>query len=253
MVRKRLVTVLAAVLLTLVGTVIIVTYVSTAERRALEGQQRTTVLAANERIPANTAASDLVELVHPIDVPVDLRPEDAIATLDNVADQVTAADLLPNEPLRLGQFQAPDTGTARGGQDLPDEFQIVSVSLEPQRALGGRVQPDQLVGVIISMDRAEIVDPDAPGGTSTPDEATGMVLNRVRVTAVDGGVDPETGEAGGAVTVAFAVDEPDAERLVFGAEHGRIWLTEQNDNTPPIDPAFRTRRDILKDIDTGGQ
>ena len=68
-----------------------------------------------------------------------------------------------------------------------------------------------------------------------------------------GGIDADTGEVGGTVMVSFAVDESDAERLVFGAEHGRIWLTEQNENTPTINGTFRSRQNILTDLDTGGQ
>jgi hypothetical protein len=106
---------------------------------------------------------------------------------------------------------------------------------------------------MLSVDQVDIPADANPDEMEVADSATGMVLNRVPVTAVTGGVDEETGEAaGGTVMVSFAVDEPDAERLVFGAEHGRIWLTEQTEETPSIDVRFWTRQNVFDNVDTGG-
>ena len=251
--RRRLLTIAGALLLTLIGTVIIVIYVSSAERRARQGEELTTVLVANERIPAGTAAGELTERVQSIEVPRYVRPGDAVEDVAALGQQVTSGDILPDEPLREGQFGPPTPGGAAGGQDLPAELQIVSLALEPQRALGGRIRPDQEVGIMLSLDQADIPDEDNPGDTELAESATGMVLNRVPVTAVTGGVDEETGEVGGTVMVSFAVDESDAERLIFGAEHGRIWLTEQTEETPSINIQFRTRQNVFGDVDTGGR
>ncbi|HSK90951.1 MAG TPA: Flp pilus assembly protein CpaB [Euzebyales bacterium] len=252
--RRRLVAILAAVLLTLVGTVIIVAYVSSAEQRARQGEELTTVLVADERIAAGTPAADLTDRVRSIEVPQYVRPGDAVEDVAALGQQVASGDILPEEPLREGRFGPPTPGGAAPGMDLPEGHQIVSVSLEPQRALGGRIRPGQEVGIMLSVDQAEVPDATNPNETQVADSATGMVLNRVPVTAVTGGLDEETGQAAaGAVMVSFAVDESDAERLVFGAEHGRIWLTEQTEDTPSISEGFRTRDNVFRDVDTGGR
>jgi pilus assembly protein CpaB len=251
--RRRLLTILAAVLLTLIGTVIIVTYVNSAERRARQGEELTTILVADEPIPAGTAAGDVTARVRPLEVPRYVRPGDAVEDVAALGQQVTSGDILPDEPLREGQFGPPTPGGAAAELDLPEELQIVSVALEPQRALGGRIQPGQEVGIMLSVDQAEIPTDANSDQVEIAESATGLVLNRVPVTAVTGGLDEETGEAGGgAVMVSFAVDESDAERLVFGAEHGRIWLTEQSQETPSINDQFRTRENVFQDVDTGG-
>jgi pilus assembly protein CpaB len=254
MTRRRLLTIALAVLLTLFGTVILIAYISSAEQRARQGQELTTVLVPTAEIEANVPARDLADRVTSEEVPRDMRPEDAVSGLDELRDRVTAVTLLPGEPLRAGRFQAPGRTRTPGGMAIPEGMQVVSVALEPQRALGGRLQEGQLVGVMLSVDQAEVPSPDDPGETDVADTATGMVLNRVLVTNVVGAINEETGQVDGTVMVSFALDESDAERLVFGAEHGRIWLTEQNDDTPTLENQFRTRQNIFQDVvvDTEG-
>jgi pilus assembly protein CpaB len=250
--RRRVLTIAAAVLLTLFGTVILVAYVNSAEQRARQGEELTTVLVPTEEIPADTPAAELADRVTTDEVPRDLRPEDAISTLDDIGDRVTAVPLLPGEPIRAARFQSPGAAETPGTAGIADDLQIVSLALEPQRALGGRISAGQLVGVVLSVDQADIPDPDDPTGTIVADSATGMVLNRVPVTAVSGGADPETGQTGQTIVVSLALDESDVERLVFGAEHGRVWLTEQNDDTPNLGGTFRTRDNIFENVGRGG-
>ena len=252
MTRRRLLTIAAAVLLTLFGTVILIAYVSSAEQRARQGQELTNVLVPTAVVEANVPARDLAERVTTEEVPRDMRPEDAVSNLDQLGDRVTAVKLLPGEPLRAERFQEPGRARTAGGTDIPEGMQVVSVALEPQRALGGRLEEGQLVGVMLSVDQAEVPDPEDQTSTVVADTATGMVLNQVLVTHVAGAVDEETGQADGTVMVSFALDESDAERLVFGAEHGRIWLTEQNDDTPTLGGTFRTRENIFDAVDTEG-
>src|SRR5690554_4649886 len=136
MTRKRILTIAAAVVLTAIGTVIIVAYVNAAEQRARQGEQLTTVLVPTEEIPAGEAAADLANRVTTEEVPQDLRPEDAVSSLDELGDRVTSTSLLPGEPLRAARFVAPDAAGDDGR--IPEGMQVVSLALEPQRALGGR-------------------------------------------------------------------------------------------------------------------
>jgi len=106
-------------------------------------------------------------------------------------------------------------------------MQEVTIQLEPRRALGGDVAPGDTVGVFMSF---------------TPpvkDYETHLKFQKVRVTRVQGAVAPaaeraESAEAstpGPAPTEAFlvslAVDVPMAERIVYAAEHGTIWLSKE--------------------------
>jgi pilus assembly protein CpaB len=98
----------------------------------------------------------------------------------------------------------------------------VSILLEPQRAVGGRLAAGDSVGVHVSLD-------DRP--------STHVVLNRVLVTQVQGAPAPapegegtETASSGGAapsasLLVTLGLRPEQAEAVVFGMEHGTVWLS----------------------------
>ncbi|HSK97712.1 MAG TPA: RcpC/CpaB family pilus assembly protein [Euzebyales bacterium] len=245
--NRRLLTIIAAVVLTLLGTWIIVIYVSSAEQRAAGNQELTNVLVPIEEIPADTPADQMQDLVEVRSVPADLRPEDAITELADVEGRVTDANLLPGEPLRAGRFVEPGEAGPGGRATVDEGDQIVTVSLEAQRALGGELRAGTRVGVLVSMDGAEVPDDEATAttdDTDTADASTGFVLNDIPVVAVSGG--GGEGGGGGGLTISLSVDQNEAARIVFGAEHGRIWLTEQNDQTVTSGGSIRTRDNVYR-------
>lgn len=251
--RRRALTIVAAVLLTLFGTVVLVAYVNSAERRAREGTEVVRVLVANDTIPPNTPAADMTELVDVAEIPADFRQADAVARLDDLGDQVTTTTILPRQQIVQAQFGEPGQGGQGGGQRVEEGKEIVALTLEPQRAVGGRLAPGDMVSVLISMDQAEAPNEADPEETVPVDASTGLVLNEVPVRAVTGGVTEESGEAAAAVTVSLEVDGSDAERIVFGAEHGRIWLTLNGESVPPPDIQTRTRENVYEGIGSGGR
>jgi pilus assembly protein CpaB len=105
-------------------------------------------------------------------------------------------------------------------------MQEVSVLLEPQRAVGGRLKAGDTVGVVVSL------KPDNGGKAETH-----AVLHRVLVTQIQGApapvdtkADPQTASAGSpaptaSLMVTLAVSAAQAEAVVFGVEHGTLWLT----------------------------
>lgn len=242
--RRRLLTITSAIVLTLVGMWIIVVYVNNAEERAVGNEELTNVLVPVEEIPAGTSIEEMQNLVTVQSVPADLRPDDAVTDLAEVGNLVTDVDLLPGEPIRSGRFTEPGQGGRSGGAVVDEGDQIVSITLESQRALGGRIRAGQRVGILISIDQAEIPDDQNAGQTTVVDTTTGFVLNDIPVVAVDGG-----GEGGG-VMVSLSVDQSEAGRVVFGAEHGRIWLTEQNEQTVTAGGRIRTPETIYQGTPT---
>lgn len=243
---------MAAVLLTLFGTVVLIAYVNSAEQRAREGAEVVRVLVANDTIPPDTPAADMVDLVDVAEIPADFRQADAVVQLDDLEGRVTTTTILPKQQIVQAQFGEPGQGAQAGGQRVEEGMEIVALTLEPQRAVGGRLSPGDAVSVLISMDQAEVPDEDNPNETVGADATTGLVLNDVPVRAVTGGVTEDSGEAAAAVTVSLEVDGLDAERIVFGAEHGRIWLTLNGEGAPAPDIQTRTRENIYDDIGPGG-
>jgi pilus assembly protein CpaB len=223
--RRRLLAAIAALVLALVGTVVLVAYVRGAENRALAGVQTVDVLVVQQPVPAGTAATELTGLVGVEQVPAKAAVQGRVTDLDELAGQVATVDLQPGEQLLAARFAGPDDLQAPGTVAVPAGAQEVSVLLEPQRAVGGRLAAGDTVGVFISLDPP----------------STHVVLHRVLVTQVQGAPAPaegpddvETTSAGSpapaaSLMVTLAVTAEQAEGVVFGAEHGTLWLSLEPD------------------------
>jgi pilus assembly protein CpaB len=224
--RRRLLAALAAVLLLFVGTVVLLAYVRGADARALAGVQTVEVLVADQLIPEGTAADELTALVRTETLPRKAAVEGRVTDLDALSGLVATVDVQPGEQLLASRFGEEDAAGAEGTVPVPAGLQEVSVLLEPQRAVGGRLAAGDTAGVVISL---------AEGTTHA-------VLHEVLVTEVKGAPAPvqEGGAAGTetaaaavpsqALMITFAVTAAQAEAVVFGMEHGTVWLTLENED-----------------------
>ena len=226
---RRLLAAAAALVLLVAGTVVLVGYVRGAEARALAGVRTVEVLVADALIPAGTPGTALADLVRVEVLPAKAALAGRVTDLASVADGVASVDLQPGEQLLDSRFPRPDELVAPGTVPVPDGLQEVSIVLEPQRAVGGRLAAGDRVGVLVSMTHTE-------GGT------THAVLHQVLVTQVQGAPAPAAPPAddaapvsapapSGSLLLTFAVTAAQAEAVVFGAEHASIWLTLE-----PADP-----------------
>jgi pilus assembly protein CpaB len=221
--RRRLLAASAALVLLVVGTVVLVAYVRGADARAFAGAQPVQVLVVDQLVPAGTPGSDLAEFVRTDTVPAKVAVEGRVTDLADLTGLVATTDLEPGEQLLAGRFQNPDHMQAPGTVAVPQGLQEVSILLEPQRAVGGRLAAGDTVGVYLSQGQ--------PAGQ------THAVLHRVLITQVqgapaapdpkaEGAVDPAASSApASSLMVTLAVDAKDAETVVFGAEHGTLWLS----------------------------
>ena len=225
--RRRLLAAFAALVLALAGAVVLVAYVRGADARAAAGMQTVPVLVVQRLVPEGTPADQLADEVDTELVPAKTAVPGRVADLADLAGKVATVDLQPGEQLLAGRFAFPDDLRAPGTVDVPAGDQEVSVLLDPQRAVGGRLAAGDEVGVYLSM-----TDPTA---------STHGVLHGVLVTQVQGapappsdGTDTQTASAGsaaptGSLMVTLAVSARDAEEIVFGAEHGTLWLSLEPD------------------------
>ena len=210
--RRKLIGIIASIVLAAVGTAVLVAYVRSAEDRALDGEQALGVLVVTETIPKGTKAEDLTAQVKTEQVPSKVVAEGAVADLRALNGLVAGADLLPGEQLVQSRFSA---AAASGVAVAAPGSLKVTVAMDALRAIGGQVRAGDSVGVL-----ASFVEP----------ETTRLILQKVAVTDVrsEAGV-AVTGKADGtAVTgrlwVTLAVDAPSVERVVFAAEYGTLWL-----------------------------
>jgi pilus assembly protein CpaB len=221
-VRRRLLAAFAALVLLVAGTLVLLAYVRGADARAFAGARTVEVLVVDELIPAGTSGDELAALVRTELLPAKAALEGRVTDLSSLAGRVATLDLQPGEQLLASRFESPGDLQAPGTVAVPEGLQEVSILLEPQRAIGGRLAAGDAVGVFVSV---------AP--------ATHAVLHDVLVTQVQGApvtapADGETatasaGAPAASLMITLAVSAAQAEAVVFGAEHGTLWLSLEPD------------------------
>src|SRR5439155_17077364 len=123
--------------------------------------------------------------VHSEAVPEKVALPSRVTDLAALAGRVATVDLQPGEQLLASRFVRPTELQAPGTVAVPAGLQEVSVLLEPQRAVGGRLVAGDTVGVYVSVTLDQ-------GGA-----ATHAVLHRVLVTQVQGAPAPADPKAAG--------------------------------------------------------
>jgi len=274
-----------ALLLAGVGTFFLVRYVQTAEDRALEGEELVDVLVVDDRIAAGTPVEDLDDLVRLENLPAKVAVGGAVTDLASLAGLVAAIDLLPGEQVVASRFITLEAyqDTLRGVPkvDVPADLLQVTLSLSPERAVGGVVKPGDVVAVFASFDPfalggveptglapeeipvfvpepAEGEEQQAITGLQTPN-STKIILHKVLVTNVQAErlpqqVTEEEQVAGapdlaptGNLLITLALGPVDAERLVFTAEHGWVWLGLEGADVDESDTEVQ-RRSIIYEV-----
>ncbi len=218
--RRRLIAALAALVLAATGAVVLLAYVRGADARALAGTQTVDVLVVDQPVAAGTPGEALADLVRTERLPAKAAVPGGVADLDALTGQVATVDLQPGEQLLATRFAAPEDLTVPGTVAAPTGTSEVSILLEPQRAVGGRLAAGDTVGVHVSLE-----------------DSTRVVLNRVLVTQVQGAPAPapdgqttDTAATGGAapsasLMITLGLRPEQAEAVVFGMEHGTVWLS----------------------------
>jgi pilus assembly protein CpaB len=239
--------VLASILLAVLATAVLVAYVRGARARAAAGVPTHQVLVVGkDAIPKGTKAADLASKVTQKTVPEDVIVPGAVSDLAKLQGKVAAIDLQPGEQLTTGRFATPEQVASSG---IPAGLQEVTVALDPERAVGGTLRPGDTVGVIASFAPFDFTNtagnPNAGTITKTPN-VSNLILHKILVTQVQMSKVPPapkqlsananatttttaaaTQSPEGSILVTLAVDAPSAERIVFAAEWGKLWLTNE--------------------------
>lgn len=276
---RRAIGIIGAVAVAALGTLLLVGYVRGAEDRALAGEELADVLVVDLPIAQGTPASNLTPFVRLEQVPMKIRAEGGIADLATLFDLVAATDLLPGEQLVAARFVTAESLEKHARIEVPADALEVTISISPERALGGQLVPGDVVAVIASFDPfdlntfepsdlgpGEIIDPNEiflgasdndPGSSVRSPASTGLILHRVLVTAVQleqlprlAGDDlpedtPELAPTGN-LLITLAAEVDDVERIVFAAEHGFIWLASEGTDVVDSPTPIQTRGTVYR-------
>jgi pilus assembly protein CpaB len=235
-VTRRILTMILAIVLAVIGTGAVLLYVRQADQRAMTGLRAVTVLVATQQIPAGTTAQAALAngLLSRQQLPARSVPADAVSSLAGVGGLVLSSPL-PSGQLLLRPLLV--TAVATGATlPIPKGKVALTVLMCVQKAVAGFIQPGSQIAVFNTFYTGGPVT----ASCSTADWShaknvhTRLVLNRVEVLAVGqasagqigaatstafGQADsPSSSVQGGTVLITVAVNQADAERLIEIAE-----------------------------------
>lgn len=230
--KSRLLGGIAALVLAIVGTIMLVNYVSQADRRAQVALDPVEVIIIESAVPAGTTAEELKSHVQLRSIPGAAKAADALSSLTESVGLVTSVTLEPGEQLLASRLIDPSQQKLPGTVEVPADMQEVTVLLPPESVVGGTVRAGDLVGLFVTY-----TDPANPDGS-----ATRLLFDKVLVTAVQQAppsaeqtADGTSAVPSGSSFVTFARTSTDAAKIILSTRTGNIWLTKQTAKTPDSD------------------
>jgi pilus assembly protein CpaB len=239
--KRRVLTILLAVALAVIGTVAVLVYVNQADARAVAGQKAVTVLVASETIPSGTKAGEAMSSLRKETLPASSVSSDAVAEI--TADQdslVTSTNLSPGQVLLKSMLVSAEE--VSGGLAIPEGKVAVTITLCKAEMVAGNVR----VGSQVSVFGTVVTGDDAtaqPNCTGQHKQQLGTVNNtrvvvpKVQVLAIGPASSASqddskaTNAAAGSSSpqndmtlVTFAVNQDDAERLILLTQTGLPYL-----------------------------
>ena len=113
--KRRIIGILAAVILAIIGTVALVGYVQSAKDKAVAEEALVDVYVVDKLVPKGATAETIKSSVSVEQVPARLEQPGAITDLEDVGANVAATDLQPGDQLLAARLVPKDAG-GRGGQ-----------------------------------------------------------------------------------------------------------------------------------------
>src|SRR6478672_4675158 len=152
--KTRLLGGIAALLVAIIGTVLLVSYVQNADKRALAGTETESIYVVQKAIPAGTAADQLSARVTKKDVPKLALAENSITNLASLGSKVTAVTLMPGEQLLSSRLVDANAFLGPARVQVPAGMQELTLKLPIERVAGGILKAGDTVGIFLSMDVA---------------------------------------------------------------------------------------------------
>lgn len=235
--KIRLLGGIAALLVAIIGTVLLVTYVQNADKRALANTETESVYVVEKAISAGTGIDKMAGDVVKKDVPKSAVAAGAVTDLSDVGQKVTGVALMPGEQLLSTRMVDAASLIGPSRVAVPQGLQEITLKLPIERVVGGTLAAGDSVGIFLSVD----------GATSASSE-TQLTFHKVLVTAAqfsNGSAaksqDPaaEDDATKGSLTskkkttsddtylITVARNAADAERIIYATEFGTVYLSKE--------------------------
>ncbi len=216
--KSRLAVVTLSIVLGLLAAVAATGYVSSARAKLMSGAEPRRVFLTTKPIDAGTSFEEMLArgAVEEAEAPAKYVPSDAISSPDQVSGRVLLHDLAEGEALSMSGFKAAQGSNVAG--QIPAGRIAVSIPVDEVTGVGASISPGDLVVVFATfspgprgVDYTKILLRQAQVITSSFDAKTSSALNSSSGTA-------------GKKTVTLALTPKEAEKAVFAAEKGHVWV-----------------------------
>jgi pilus assembly protein CpaB len=247
---RRTILLCVAFLIAALGTTMVVLYVQGIDARATEGQELVEVLTATDVIDPGESVADAQAAgkFEKTEVVRDDLTEGALSSTSAIDGKVALGTIYPGQQVIAQQF-----GKAGSEETLtiPEDKLAVSVELTDPARVAGFVTPGSHVAIFVSAD-PELYNPD--GTTQKLPQYTRLLLPDVEVigvgtTSVTARTtkddDGETTEQVPRTILTVAVNQDQAQRLIFAARNGDVSFALRTAKSRVTDGPGITASDVM--------
>ncbi len=228
--NKRVIAAVSAGVLALLGVLVLVMWAQKANDRAFDGAELVSVVRLTDSVGVGTSAADLASKTEVVELPDEAVPDGAVTDLAEVKGLSTNASVQKGELLLESRMAAPGSAKSKSNGQVPAGMQEITVALDAEHAGGGTLKVGDKVGVLLTF------DPSVSTEHFAESEIDQVLVTRL--SSAPGVKDIET------QLVSVAVTSASAEKIAFGREYGKVWLTLQNDDTTDADTKPTTVKEI---------
>lgn len=226
---KRKLSIILAVVLALMGTVMVRNYISQTEKKFVREEKKAYVLVAKTSIPAGTTIDETMFQFEA--VPEKYVQPKAINSQSLVVGKRAIVDILPGEQIMSTKLTiaVKDTSLA---MRTPQGKRAMTITIPILSAVGGKVRAGDYVDVVGTFPYNAQVD-----GKTVTELVSVTLFQNVLVLGIEGGAPPERGKPAPAPTdlvVTLALSPREISLLTYAMDQGRLKLVLR----PPLETAI---------------
>lgn len=243
---RRILAIIAAAVIALIGAVLVLVYARGADARAVAAASPVSVYVTNQVVPAGTSLKDAVRLgqIAQTQVASRAKPLGALAGVDDTNGALVAlTDLQPGQYVLSGAFG--DTPVGQKAIQVAAGKLAVSVQLADPARVGTFVTPGSYITIFMTYPLAKLGTTTGTATTTTTTggasadgaSATSVLLDNVKVIAMGNALltptqqqqqaaangDENAQQATGGFLVTLEVDPAQAARLIQGVNNYTLY------------------------------
>lgn len=226
----------AGVIVALLGAFTVIAYARSVQRSSTAGPV-VTAFAASSDIAAGTKGADARSRIRKTSVPKGILPRTAIADPGALTGRIAVRPITAGEVITSAQFGSGSNAAPASGLQIPPGKNALTMNLPVPQAAARFVQPGDLVNVYATFKDAK------------PQPTTRLLLSNVQVLAnASAGQPSDPARLGqsGDVLLTLALSPEDAERAIFAAQTGSVWIGLVRPGDGPATTSGQTSATVLR-------